>query len=195
MHTQTSTTLLEGLRQAGDGPAWARFMERYRPLVMAVARRMGLQDADAQDAAQETMVAFIRAYRDGRYDREKGRLRTWLRGIAVHKIHDLVRGRQRADRALREGASPAAAARQADADADALWSEEWDHAVLRQCLDEVRREVQPRTFEAFTLFALQEWPVAEVARHLRVSEETVYQAKSRIMKRIRDLMPAMEEDW
>jgi RNA polymerase sigma-70 factor (ECF subfamily) len=170
-------------------------MERYRPLVMAVARRMGLQDADAQDAAQETMVAFIRAYRDGRYDREKGRLRTWLRGIAVHKIHDLVRGRQRADRALREGASPAAAARQADADADALWSEEWDHAVLRQCLDEVRREVQPRTFEAFTLFALQEWPVAEVARHLRVSEETVYQAKSRIMKRIRDLMPAMEEDW
>jgi len=50
MQTRTSSTLLEGLKDPADRTSWIEFDRRYRPLVFLVARRMGLQAVDAEDA-------------------------------------------------------------------------------------------------------------------------------------------------
>jgi len=55
--------------------------------------------------------------------------------------------------------------------------------------------VEPRTFEAFRLFVLEEWPAKRVASHLQVSEDVVYQSKSRILSRVRELLPQMAAIW
>lgn len=196
MYTQTSTTLLEGLADSSDQGAWRKFDARYRPLVLAVARRMGLQNSDAEDAAQETMAAFVQAYRESRYDREKGSLKDWLRGFAYHKVRDLQRRRGREERPLVDKTDATRFLnRIEDKDVEAVWDEEWDNAVLRQCFEEIRQSVEPRTFEAFRLFVLEEWPAKRVASHLQVSEDVVYQSKSRILSRVRELLPQVAAIW
>jgi RNA polymerase sigma-70 factor (ECF subfamily) len=189
--------LLDGLRDPGDRAAWAEFNARYRPPVLAVARRLGLQDADAEDVAQETMAAFVQAYREDRYAREQGALGQWLRGIARNKVRDALRKRGREPLPLADRTDGTGRLERIEDPErlDALWDEEWEKAVLRQCLDEVRREVEPRTYEAFLLVALRAWPARRVAAHLQISEEVVYQAKSRVLARVRELLPQLEKDW
>jgi DNA-directed RNA polymerase specialized sigma24 family protein len=92
--TTTSLTLLEGLRDPANQDAWQRFFDRYQPIVIGFAIKLGLTDADAQDASQNTMVSFVEAYRQGAYDRRKGRLRSWLFGIACRKVKDIQRARR-----------------------------------------------------------------------------------------------------
>jgi RNA polymerase sigma-70 factor (ECF subfamily) len=59
--------------------------------------------------------------------------------------------------------------------------------VLSRCLEQVHREFDPNVFEAFKLYALSERPVDEVAEHLRMSNNAVYIAKSRVLSRLREL--------
>ena len=87
--TITSLTLLEGLRTNEDAAAWRRFDERYRPLLIDVSLRLGLGRHDADDAAQRTILSFIKAYQKGQYDPDRGRLRSWLLGIAKNEIAEI----------------------------------------------------------------------------------------------------------
>lgn len=58
----TSTSLLAGLMNPDNRTIWRQFVERYRPVILRYARRLGLADEDAQDTAQETLLAFAAAY-------------------------------------------------------------------------------------------------------------------------------------
>jgi RNA polymerase sigma factor (sigma-70 family) len=196
MLTRTSTMLLNGLRDPSDKTCWEQFDGRYRPLVLAVGRRLGLQEADVEDAAQEAMAAFVQAYRRNQYDRDKGRLRDWLCGIASHKIRDIQRKRSRQEKPVTDKTDAANILNQIeDHRMKTFWEDECKKAILRQSLEEVRREVDPRAFEAFQLFALQQWPATRVAAHLQISEDVVYQNKRRILARVRKILPQMEEIW
>src|SRR5262249_49279439 len=58
---RTRLPLLARVRDVRDGSAWAELVELYAPLVYALARRHGLQDADAADLAQEVLRAAVGA--------------------------------------------------------------------------------------------------------------------------------------
>ena len=49
----TPFTLLECLRRPGDQDAWQRFVALAAPFLFDVARRWGLQDADAADVGRK----------------------------------------------------------------------------------------------------------------------------------------------
>jgi RNA polymerase sigma-70 factor (ECF subfamily) len=187
--TVTSETLLHGLRDPRNDTVWTSFTERYRPVVVGIARRAGLTAADAEDVAQQTLLAFAGAYREGKFDPRRGRLRHWLCGIARTTTRNWARQQRRPLAAL-DPEEPADGDRFAE-----LWEEEWREAVLRQCLGEVRREVHETTFRAFVEFALEGRPAGEVARELGISENAVFGAKRRVMARIRELRPLMDEIW
>jgi RNA polymerase sigma-70 factor, ECF subfamily len=100
--TVTTSTLLRGLLASRDDRAWCEVDERYRPIVLRLAERCGLDADDAADVAQETLTQFFEDYRAGKYDRQRGRLRAWLTGIARHRIADArrrrgARGEERGD--------------------------------------------------------------------------------------------------
>ena len=65
--------------------------------------------------------------------------------------------------------------------------------MLRQCLLEVSLEVEPKTFRAFELFARQGKPARDVANELGISENAVFGAKRRVLRRVRELLPKIEE--
>ena len=198
--TITSTILLEGLKQPENRTAWQQFVGRYRPLVVHYAQnRFGLGVHDAEEAAQNTLAAFADAYQKGRYDREKGRLRKWLFGIATRQIRDLVRRRakgrevQVADEGTGTGFLPRVADN--DAELEEMWEEEWRRAVYQQCMVEIQTQFAPKTVAAFLLFAKEGQGAKEVAGKLGMTENAVCLAKYKILKRIRKLAPLVEENW
>ncbi len=193
----TNTYLLDGLRDAGNRIVWQTFVDRYRPMIEKYAYRFGVTGADAQDAAQQTLIAFATSYQQGKYQRDRGRLRVWLFGIARNQI--LNTRKKRAHREVQvAGANDETDffAQQGDEDQlEAIWEQEWRDAVLRQCLEEVRQEFDAKSIEAFELFAWRGWPAQKVADHLDLTANAVFIVKHRVLKRIRELLPKMEEDW
>ena len=95
MHTTTTTQLLEALFGPGEEAVWREFDARYRPIIFAFARELGVAAEDAADVAQQTLTEFLRDYRAGKYDRRRGRLRAWIIGIARHRVLDTLRQRTR----------------------------------------------------------------------------------------------------
>jgi RNA polymerase sigma-70 factor (ECF subfamily) len=193
--TATSTFLLEGLRDQANQTVWAQYVGRYLPLIVGYCGRLGLAAHDAEDVAQEALLAFARRYRAGDYDRERGRLRAWLFGMVHTEIARWRRAHARQER-QQVAAGTIEPADVPDHDRlAAMWEEEWRDAVLRQCTADVKREVGEKTFAAFELFACQGWPAKRVAEHLGTSEGAVFVAKHRVLRRIRKLHPELEETW
>jgi len=195
--TLTSTYLLDGLRDPDNRTIWQQFVERYRPMIVKFACRLGLGREDAEDAAQQTLIVFNSAYQAGKYERDRGRLRQWLFGIARNQIKNALRQRparevQIADRTDQSGFF---AGVPSDDQLTQLWEQQWQEAVLRQCLEEVRPQVEPKTMEAFELFARDGWPAQRVADHLGMTANAVFLAKHHVLKKIRAMLPAMEEAW
>ncbi len=92
----TTSTLLESLFAKEDPETWQVFDARLRPVLLGVAARMGLSTADAQDAAQECLAQVVASGRAGRYDRHKGRLRTWILAVLKNRVRDVHRRRRAA---------------------------------------------------------------------------------------------------
>lgn len=196
----TSTHLLEGLRKPDNQTVWQQFDARYRPVIRGYARRAGLSEQDAEDAAQKTLLEFSESYRKGKYDRQKGRLRHWLFGIARNQIRNTIRRLPAREHHIAQDSRQTdffarISDQQQEDQLEALEEKEWRAGVLRQCLVEVRQTFDTGTVQAFELFAGQDWPAKRVAEHLGMTENAVYLAKHKILKRIRELTPHMEEIW
>jgi RNA polymerase sigma-70 factor (ECF subfamily) len=195
--TVTSTDLLDGLRREGDDRAWREFCVRYEPALLAFARRAGLREQDARDVVQETFMAFLESFRDGRYDPRRGRLRSWLKGIILNKIREARRrlaGREvqvldRTDTTAFMDGIPD------DRELTDVFDEEWERGVLAECLREVRQQVDAPTYQAFELYAVKSWPPEKVAEQLGISRNAVYISKSRVLSRLRELQQEMSEIW
>jgi len=197
LNTVTNTELLDGLRRPDNRIVWQQFVARYRPMIERYAVRFGLSAVDAQDAAQQTLIEFCTAYQAGKYDREQGRLRSWLFGIARNQMRHQRRRKMRQERqVIDETSETGFFGRLPDDDEfEKAWDEEWRRSVLEQCLDEVRRDVDARTVEAFELFAWQGLSAQEVAERLEMTPNAVFIAKHRILRRIRELAREMERVW
>ncbi|MCK4872420.1 MAG: RNA polymerase sigma factor [Phycisphaerales bacterium] len=191
MQWVTTTLVLDRLQDSED-EAWETFVHRFRQPVVRFAREMGLAADDAEDAAQDALTAFLVAYRAGKYDRGKGRLHSWLFGIAQRTILDrrrrLAKEHRRAPLAQQTAiwdAIPQKAVRM-------TWDRSWQQAVFDQCLAQVRVELEPKTIQAFELVALRDVPAEEAAEELGMTRNAVFLAKHRVLKRIRELQIEIE---
>lgn len=193
----TSTYLLECLKDSDHKTVWEQFVARYRPMILQYARRLGLNEQDAEDAAQQALTGFCTAYRAGRYQRAKGRLRDWLFGIAKHQILKILDRRHQREVQItqRTGQSDFFASVPAEDQLTEIWQYEWRQAVLRQCMEETRKEFDVKTVQAFEMFARDGLPAKQVAQQLGTTENAVYLAKRRVLAKVRELLPQMEQIW
>src|SRR5262249_62066862 len=91
----TQWGLLARSRDPRDGDAWAEFVEVYAPLVYGLARRHGLQDADAADLTQDVLRSVARAAPRFAYDPRRGSFRGWLFPVARHPLRQSAPARKR----------------------------------------------------------------------------------------------------
>lgn len=187
----TTTELLNGLYESGNRGAWEEFDRRFRPILVAFLRRTGLNETDAADVAQETLVHFVQDYRQRKYDRERGRLRSWLIGIARCRLADLRRAQGR----RRELRGESAIDDMPDGvDLNALWEAEERGYIFAQAVNELREtgRFNARTMEAFDRVVLRHEPVESVAAELGLTPQEIYNAKNRVVERLREIVKRYE---
>jgi len=194
--TRTTTRLLDALKDHANEPVWTQLDARYRPVIAGLARRLGATGAESEEVAQQTLAEFVQAYRLGRYDRSKGRLSSWVLGIARNTTLAAIRRRRRESGVTAETAQP-------EVDEESLrrvWADERDKVILLRALAVLRDEssIDDRTLSAFELVALRGVPAAEVGAQCGMSVDQVYVAKSRVTRSLRAevqrLTEAFEED-
>ncbi len=197
LKTTTCTELLDGLRRIDNHDVWQQFVNRYRGMIERYAVRLGLREADAQDAAQQALISFCTDYRAGKYERERGRLRQWLFGIARNQVRSLHRRNQRGEKQVVDQTNETGffSALPVDDEMERLWQEEWRDSVIRQCLEEVRGSMDAKSVEAFELFAWKGLDAETVGQRLDMTPNAVFIAKHRVLKKIRALQEEMEEIW
>lgn len=192
MATRTTTRLLDALRDLSNELAWSHIDNRYRPVIVGLARRVGLRDSEADEVGQQALAEFVRAYREGRYDRGKGRLSSWILGIAHHTALKMLRTSRR------EGSSTALSMLPSDPDNPefrSIWDGERDRCILEKALGMLRDEsaVDDRTLQAFELVGLRGVPAAQAAQQCGMTVDQVYVAKNRVTKRLRTLVQDLTE--
>lgn len=196
MEWNTTSTILEALKDFSDDRTWSLFTERFRPAIIGFARRIGLDEVEAEDAAQTTLLAFAESYRAGRYDRDRGSLTSWLFTIAWRRVMDVHRdkGKRRGTVLCGGGDQGPELADLADPDVQKdLWDESWEAALLEQCLRQVRREVTSQTYRAFELVTIEEKDTESAATELGVTKNAVFIAKYRVLRRLKQLREAFDD--
>jgi RNA polymerase sigma-70 factor (ECF subfamily) len=172
--------------QANDDAAWQRLVDLYGPLIFSWGCRGGLSGEDAADVMQEVFASVAQAI--GRFDpAAEGRFRGWLWTITRNKIRDHHRR-----------ATPQTVARGGDTALRELAQlpEQWDdHAsdatrnevrsLHHRALELIRQDFQPQTWQAFWLSVVEERSSDEIASRLGLTANSVRQAKSRVLRRLR----------
>ena len=194
MRWMTTTKALEELKDSNDAAVWKQFQEYFYPVVVNFARASGLSSTDAEDAAQQTMLTFVQAYRAGKYEREKGRLSGWLYGLA-RKVILNYRKHQPREKLIADGTTGTSFWNNIEDEESAreTWDRHWRQTLLERSLQQVRRETEKKVFEAFELYAIMEKSAEEVAEQLGISTNAVYIAKSRVLTRLRQLQKELED--
>jgi RNA polymerase sigma-70 factor (ECF subfamily) len=183
----TRRSLLIRLRDPADERAWSEFTELYGPLVHRLARRRGLQEADAQDLVQDVFGAVARAI--DRYDPDpnKGSFRGWLSRIARNLIINLLAARRRQP----QGTGDTDMQRHLEAQPDPagedsiLFEAEYRGHLIRWAAERIRGEFSDAAWQAFWQTGVEGRPPRGVAQALGMTLGTVYQYKSRAVVRIR----------
>jgi RNA polymerase sigma-70 factor (ECF subfamily) len=184
---RTSVTLLERLgREETDQQAWAEFVHRYGRQIYRWCRRWKLQEADAEDLTQNVLVRLHSRLRTFRYDPAQS-FRAYLKALTHYAWCDLVQGNQR------PGAGSGDSAvldRLQTIEARDDWvrrlDEEFDQELLAEAAERVRRRVEPHTWEAFRLTALEGLSGAAAAEQLGMKVVTVFKAKSKVQKMLQE---------
>ena len=185
--SKTSTSWLSRMRSR-DPQAWRRLTELYGPLVYHWGRRQSLSAEDASDLTQEVFTAVAGAIERFLHSPERGTFRGWLWTIARNKLRDHFR--READREA--GAGGTEAWRRLSSIPEE-WSDESHIAtdrvelqrLFQRALDRVRCEFEERTWQAFWLSTVEQQDTGDIAKQLDLSANSVRQAKSRVLRRLR----------
>jgi len=179
MHT-TPVSLLERVRRLDERQAWDRFVDMYTPLLYYWACRMGMQESDAADLVQEVFIVLVAKLPEFVYDREKS-FRGWLRTILTNKWRDKRRGRT--------AELPMQASRLADQavaeESEAFWETEYRQQLVGRALELMQNGFHSNTWRACWEVVVCGRSAAEVAAELGISVDSVYAAKSRVLRRLR----------
>ncbi len=187
MHGQTThISLLQRLSNGQDADAWREFHERYGELIAGFARRRQLQPADCDDVVQEVLLSLTRTMPGFRYDPAKGKFRSYLKTITLHAV--FKRKLQRHGEVDLQHVEQATRAACADEETETAWEVEWRQYHLRQAMRTITVEFNAPDRQAFQYYAVEGRDAGETAKSLQMSVDQAYQAKSRIMRRLSELI-------
>jgi RNA polymerase sigma-70 factor (ECF subfamily) len=187
----TSTGLVAGVKGRDPG-AWHRLAQLYGPLVYQWCRWRGLQTSDAEDVTQEVFLTVAARVATFRRERPEDTFRGWLWAITRHKLGHWIR-RQRAREQAAGGTDAQrqllAAARPDDgSESDATGSAGAVTGLYQRALALIRTEFEDRSWEAFRRLVLEGQRPADVAADLGMTRSAVYVTKSRILRRLREVL-------
>jgi len=164
-------------------------VDLYSPLIRGWLGRYRLAESDADDVSQTVLSAVVANLPQFEHNGRVGAFRSWLRAITVNSVRQKFRADRK--RAGSPGGSAFLASLDELDDPDSGLSQVWDRAhdahVLRTVLTWAEPEFEAKTWQAFRRQVLEEAQPSSVAAELEMTINAVLIAKSRVMKRLREL--------
>ena len=198
----TRASLLVRLKDREDQPSWQEFFDTYWRLIYSVATKAGLNDAEAQDVVQETVISVAGKVAGFTYDPKVCSFKTWMLRLTRWRIQDRRRRRQREAAGLGQRihahqlssyAKPGHTEEVPDrtatlnrlpdpagSDLDRVWEEEWRETTFRAALEMLRQRIEPGQYQIFDLYAVKRLPAGQVARMTGASVARVYLTRHRV---------------
>jgi RNA polymerase sigma-70 factor (ECF subfamily) len=187
----TRASLLVRLKDMGDTASWSEFYQTYRELIYSVARRGGLNETEAEEVVQDTLISVSKKMPGFHYDPAKDSFKGWLLTVTHWRILDQLKKRTALpSQSLRTSATTMEEETRTDTidrlpgpvgiDFETIWDEEWAKHLLQSALARIKRQVHPQQYEIYHLHVILEKPVREVARALGVNVGQVYLARHRV---------------
>jgi RNA polymerase sigma-70 factor (ECF subfamily) len=174
------------LRDAEDSEAWRQFVELYASLIYGLARKRGLQDADAADVTQEVFRKVSTAIRKLEYDPDCGSFRGWLLTLTRHGLHDFLARRKQQDQGSGDSDMLARLDEQPSREEEeTFWDQEYERRVFAWAVERVRPSFKEQTWQAFWQVAVEGKSGGDTARALGMTVGAVYVAKCRVQNRLR----------
>ena len=184
----TSGSLLQRAKQR-DPAAWERLAAVYTPLVFQWCCRAGLQSSDADDIVQEVFRSVATSLDRFRKQKPGDSFRGWLWTITRNKVNDHFRTKPLQPL----GACGTAAGISLHELPDRAWEEvdgESDSRLrshlAQRAVALMKSDFAPKTWHAFWLSAIDGQPASQVSEELGMSTTSVYVAKSRVLRRLRE---------
>jgi RNA polymerase sigma-70 factor (ECF subfamily) len=165
--------------RGGELPSFEEVYDEHVEFVWRGLRRLGVRDAELDDAVQDVFVVVHR--RLSSFE-GKSSLKTWLFGIALKVARTHRRSRERRPTTELDPGTEASLASSPAAHPDRLLEEAEALRTLYALLDELDEDKR----EAFVLADLEELSAPEIAEALSLNLNTVY-------ARIRAARKAFEE--
>lgn len=193
---ETNHSLIGRVKDLGDGASWIEFMGIYQPVVYRMAKRRGLQDADAHDVIQQVFVSIAGAIDRWEPHEDLPPFRAWLTTITKNAISKAL-GRRPRDRAT--GSTSVMEQLNAVADngevSDAELLTETRRAMFRWAAQRVRIEFTQATWDMFWQTSVLGESVADVAKATGRTTGAVYMARHRVIARLKEEIAGISNQW
>ncbi len=193
MDTRVSL-LIRLRREPADERAWDEFARRYGGLISTWCQQWGLQSADADDVSQNVLLKLAHHLRIFVYDPGR-RFRGFLRTVAHNACMDYLDNIRRSVTASGDsGVYAVLDSIQARDDLATRLEAAYDLERLEMAQARIRLRIEPHTWDAFRLTALEGHSGAEAAALLQMQVGTVFKAKSKVQQMLREELERLERE-
>jgi len=163
----------------GHSWAWKALVTRYEKLVMSVAMKCGLSEADAEDCAQQSWIAL---YKNLDSIREPDRLGSWLAKTTNRNAIRTARRRVFRNECLKENHSIRSENGPSEQDINRLEL----HVHLEYAISQLDNRCQKLIRELF--YSPKEDTYQEISNRLGISENSVGPIRHRCLKKLRHIL-------
>lgn len=183
------TTQVKLLQQAGqnDHAAWELMHDIYRPLIHSWYRGQLGQTPDIEDLTQDVFATVAKELPEFDHNGQPGAFRRWLKNICMNRLLGFRRQQQLRGRPV--GGSDFQISLQqvsSSQDPNKAWDDEHRVAVLRHLTSLASPHFEAQTIQIFHALTTEEKPAADVALQFGVSLGSVYVARSRVLRKMRE---------
>ncbi len=184
---KTRQSLIQRLQDWQDQRSWDDFYRTYWRLIYSAALKTGLQEQEAWDVVQETILTVAKQSKKDIYNPERGSFKSWLWNITRWRINDRLRARLKEPIAMsgnqdgEEDHNPIENQEDISGKSfDKIWDEEWQTNLMKAALERVKIKVSAQQFQIFDHHVLRDLSASEVKKKLGVSTAQVYLSKHRV---------------
>ena len=187
--TSRGTSLIIRLCE-NDSLAWNQLVELYGPLVFHWCSVSRIQSSDAADIMQEVFASAVKSIH--RFESRPGHsVRGWLWTIARNKMNDHWRKQNRQDNAI-GGTNAHWQMEQVPQTDDPPTGDVETSRLLHRALNQIKDDFAAQTWAAFWQSAIEGRDTNSIAQELGLSPNSVRQAKSRVLRRLREQLGDVE---